>query len=145
MEQTRKHFNIASIVVLIFAGASLLKILGEIFFGELNSVEGYSADIVFITKIFLLVFSILMLLPQIYIGVKGLLLAKKPNTSKGHLVWAIILMIFSVSCLIDPFFAVVNKESIFDNIVAISGIILEIIVFYDYFKAGSALLRETKK
>ena len=34
MEQTRKHFNIASIVVLIVAGASLLKILGEIFFGE---------------------------------------------------------------------------------------------------------------
>jgi hypothetical protein len=43
-----------------------------------------------------------MLLPQAYIGIKGLKLAKEPNSSKGHIVWGIILVVLTAAGLISP-------------------------------------------
>ena len=139
MEQTRKQLKITSIVVLIFAGLTLLNLLSEIWFGELNRVEGASESILLIAKIFLLVVSLIMLLPQIYIGIKGLRMAKCPNSSKGHIIWAIILFVFSVLGLVEPVVSLFNHGGIYENISNLFGVLVEVILYFEYIKYARAV------
>ena len=79
MRQARKHLKITSIIILILAVATLMDIVAEILSMNLGdfAAEGFTEDILRITKIVVLAVSILCLLPQIYIGLKGLKIAKK--------------------------------------------------------------------
>ena len=98
MEQTRKYLKLSSIAVLALAFFSLLQIVSELLYGDLNNAaipEGTPENVLLITKIFVFAVSLLLTLPNIYIGIKGLRIAKKPNSSKGHIVWAIILLAFA--------------------------------------------------
>ena len=98
MEQAKKNLKTFSIFVLLYAGASLIKILTELLLGDLNSAEipvGSPDNILMITKMVLLGISLILLLPRVYVGCKGLKIAKKPDASKGHIIWAMII----VACL----------------------------------------------
>ena len=147
MEQTRKQLRIASWVVLLFVVLTLVSLVTELAFGELNNAtipEGAPENILQITKIFLLVFSFILLIPQIYIGIKGLRIAKKPNASKGHIVWAIILFVFALLGLIDPILNLVNKGGVYENVSALFSVSLEAIVLFDYIKSARAVAKEFK-
>lgn len=109
MENSRKNLKNSSIIVLALAALSLINILFELFFGELSEElknaalpEGGSDNIILIARIIIVVVSVLMLLPQAYIGIKGLKLAKNPDSSRAHIVWGVILIVFTASGLIAP-------------------------------------------
>ena len=143
--ETRKHLKISSIVILIFAGSSLLQILSEILFGELNNAaipEGAPGNVLLITKIFMLCVSVLLLLPSIYVGVKGLKMAKKPDGSKGHIVWATIIFVIAVLSLIDPVLGFINNEGTTETIGALFSVLLEIVIYLDYIKYAKAVAKE---
>ena len=142
MEQARKNLKSSSIIVLALAGLSLLNMLFEIFFGELNQElsgatipEGSPNNIVLIAKIVVLVISVLMLLPQVYIGIKGLKMAKKPDASSAHIVWGIILIVFTVLALVTPFVAFVKGEGeAFGNASEFLSIAVDAVILYEYVK-----------
>ena len=143
MEQTKKNLRTYSIIVLAFAGLSLLNLLFEIFFGELSNAaipEGAPDNILLITQIFVLVISFLLLLPQLYIGIKGIKIAKKPNASRGHIVWGIILLVFTATGLFDPFLALVqgNGEA-FGNIAELCSIAVDVYILFEYVKYARAV------
>ena len=142
MEQTRKNFKITSIIILALAGATLLNLVAGLAFGDF-STEGVSSDELLFAKIFILVVSFIMLLPQIYIGIKGLLVAKKPGTSKGHIIWAIILFIFSVINLINSGIGIITKDGM-ESVTGILSILVEASVYFEYIKFGRAILKETE-
>ena len=145
MEQSRKHLRISSIIVLIFAGLTLLNLVSELAYGELNNaaIPADAPDnILLITKIFVLVVSFIFLLPQTYVGIKGLKLAKKPDASKAHIVIAVILLVLAATGLSSPALALIKGEDIFENISAILSIIVEILVFFDYIKFAIAVRKE---
>ena len=132
MEQTRKNLKMSSIVVLVLAGFSMLQVVSELLFGELGDPtipEGAPDNILLITKIFLFSFALLLMLPSIYIGIKGLRIAKKPNSSKGHIVWAIILLVFASLTLIIPVVGFINNGFKYDNISEFLSIAVEVAVF----------------
>lgn len=142
MNQSRKNLKAASIVVLALAGLSLLNLLFEIFFGELSAElnsatipEGAPNNIVLITQIFVTVLSFLLLLPQAYIGIKGLKIAEKPNMSKGHIIWGIILVVFAAADLIPPFLAFIqgNGEA-FANVSELLSLGVDLAVLVGYVK-----------
>ena len=137
MEQAQKQLKTASLFVLLFAGLSLVQIITELAFGELNSAtipEGAPDNILLITKTILLVFTIIFLLPKVYVGIKGLRIAKNPNSSKTHIIWAIIILVFEALGFIDPIIALVNQGNTFDNIRALAEISLEVIIIFEYIK-----------
>lgn len=124
------------------AGLSLHNILFELFFGdlsgELNNAtipEGAPGNVVLIAQIFILVVSVLMLLPQAYIGIKGLKIAKKPNSSKGHIVWGIILVVLTAAGLISPLVSFLqgNGEA-FANVAEFLSIAVDVAVLAGYVK-----------
>ncbi|MBO5883333.1 MAG: hypothetical protein J6Q78_02880 [Clostridia bacterium] len=142
MEQSRKNLKNSSIIVLALAGLSLLNILFELFFGELSGElnnatvpEGAPGNVVLIAQIFILVVSVLMLLPQAYIGIKGLKIAKKPNSSIGHIVWGIILVVFTAAGLISPLVSFLqgNGEA-FGNVSEFLSIAVDVAVLAGYVK-----------
>ena len=147
MEQTRKNLKTSSIIVLALGGLSLLNILFELFFGQLNGElnnaaipEGAPENIVLITKIFILVVSVLLLLPQAYIGIKGLRIAKKPDSSKGHIVWGIILIVFTATGLISPLLAFVQGNgNAFGNISELCSMVVDVVVLFEYVKYARAV------
>ena len=142
MEQIRKNLKLSSIVVLILAGFSMLQVVSELFFGELGNAittEGASDNTLLITRIFLLSFALLLTSPGIYIGIKGLRIAKNPNPSKGHIVWGIILLVITLLSLISPVVDIINNGFKYDSISALLSIAVEAAVFFEYVKYAVAL------
>lgn len=147
MEKSRRNLKIYSIIVLALAGLSLLNIIFELFFGELNRElnnatipEGAPVNTVLIAQIFVLVVSLLLILPQIYIGIKGIRIAKKPDSSSGHIVWGIILLVFTVIDLFAPFLALIAGDGdAFGNIAEICSIVADVIILFEYVRCARAV------
>ena len=144
MTKSRTQLKITSIIVLIFTVLSLVNIVAGLVFGELPETElpeGSPDNILLITQIFVLVIAALMLIPQVYVGVKGIKVANKPGSSKAHIVWAIILLAFAVSALVTPIAAIIALEDVLSNIFSIVSIATEIVVFFIYVKSAIAVSR----
>lgn len=144
MEQARKHLKFASIAILALAGLTLINVVSEILFGELNSAEipaGSPDNILLITKIILTVVSLICLFPQVYIGIKGLKVAKRPDSSKGHIVWGIILLVIAIIGLISPAIAIIKQDAVFENASELLSIAIEVAFLYDYVKYARAVAK----
>ena len=137
MEQSRKYLKLSSIAVLALALFSMLQLVSELLFGDINQAaipEGAPDNILLITRIILFAVAFLLMLPNIYIGIKGMRIAKKPNASKAHIVWAIILLAFACLNIIEPVVTCVSDGMKYENISAVLSIAVEITVFFEYIK-----------
>ena len=137
MEQSRKYLKLSSIAVLALALFSMLQLVSELLFGDINQAaipEGAPDNILLITRIILFAVAFLLMLPNIYIGIKGMRIAKKPNASKAHIVWAIILLAFACLNIIEPVVTCVSDGMKSENISAVLSIAVEITVFFEYIK-----------
>ena len=144
MEKARKNLKITSIVLLIMAGSTMLNILGEIFFGELNRSavpEGAPANILLIAKIILLVISTLLLWPQVYVAVKGIKIAKNPVATKRHIFWATVLLVLSVLGLISPVLELLRSEGVYQNVGSILSMLIEVCLYYEYRKYAKEIAK----
>lgn len=144
MEQAKKNLKLSSIFVLLFAALTLIQIIAALAFGPLNQAElpaDAPENILNITKIFLLVITLVMLVPNIYVGVKGLRVAKKPNTSKGHIIWAWILFAFSVLALVDPVVACLKDGAWADNYRSLFSIGLDLVIYYEFIVHAKAVAK----
>jgi hypothetical protein len=76
-----------------------------------------------------------MLLPHAYIGIKGLKIAKKPNSSIGHIVWGIILVVLTAVGLISPLVSFLqgNGEA-FANVAEFLSVAVDVAVLAGYVK-----------
>ena len=145
--QSRKNLRISSIVVLALAGLSLLNIIFELFLGELNGElnnamipEGAPENVGLIARVFILVVSFLLLLPHAYIGIKGLKMAKTPDASRGHIIWGIILTVFTAIGLISPIVSLVQGNgSVFENVSELCSIAVDVFVLIEYVKYARAV------
>lgn len=98
MEQSKKNLKSMSIVMLILAGLSLVSFILDLIFTDYNveAFEGVSKEVLTAAVIIVGILGFIILLPQVYIGIKGIKVAKNPDSSKAHIVWATILFIISV-------------------------------------------------
>ena len=83
-----------------------------------------------------------MLLPQIYIGLKGIKIAKTPDSSKAHVVWGIILLVLTVLGLIPLIVEIVQSGDVLANVVSCLSIALDSIVLGGYVKYASIVAKE---
>ena len=144
MEQARRNLKITSIIILILTGLSLVNLVCQIFFGAFKNTEGPEGipeNIILIVQIVLAVITFLFLLPQLYIGLKGLKIAKNPNDSKGHIVWGFILLAMSIIGLLSPLMSIVNGVDMWDNVSTFLSILVEVLVFFDYVRYARAIAK----
>ena len=150
MKETRKKLKNFAVIALALAVLSLINVLFELFFGEFNSAlnneivpDGAPGNIVLIAKVFVLVVSLFIILPQIYIGVKGIRIAKDPDSSISHIVWGIILVIFTASSLISPFLSIIRGDAnVLANASQLLSVGVDVFVLVEYVKYAIAVRSE---
>ena len=126
------------------AGSTLLNILGEIFFGELNSSavpEGAPASILLIAKIILLAVSALLLWPQVYVAIKGIKIAKNSVGTKRHIFWATVLLVLSIIGLISPVFELIKGGAAYQNMGAVLSLLIEACLYFEYVKYAKEIAK----
>ena len=142
MEQKRKQLKFSSIAVLALAAFSLLQIVFELIFNKLSYTtvsDGASENVVLITKVFFFLISLLITLPNIYVGIKGLKISKNPNSSQSHIVWAIILLGIASLALIVHGISFIKSGFVYENISAFLSIAVEVTVFVEYIICAIAV------
>ena len=88
-----------------------------------------------------LVLTLVLLLPQVYVGLRGLRIAKNPVPAKGHIIWATILLVLTALGLIEPAAAMV-KGAFSENFSTVARILLEVAIYYDYIKSAKAVAKQ---
>lgn len=104
MEKNKKELKILSILILALVAFSLVRSIVNVCIKgfTVNDVPaGMSKDLVLVVTIIAYVISLLILLPQIYIGVKGIMIANGAESGKAHMIWAIILAVLAAVTVIS--------------------------------------------
>ena len=135
MENYRKHLRDMSIIVLFFSLITCVINILDIFlkgFNMDNLPEGATEGLVLVAKIVMGVLSIVFLLPELYIGVKGIKIAKNPDSSKAHIVWAIILAVFAGFHMISCISGLTDGGNFVDGLINLLGAALDVAIYVLY-------------
>ena len=143
MSNSRNHLKEASFLVLLFTAFSFIRMIIQLFVGfEADPTQvGVSHEIIVATMIVMLVVGLILLLPQLYVGVKGMKIAKNPTSSKGHIVWAVILLVFSAFGIIATVSSIVEQVNVVDNVITLVNHALDVIVYCMYIKYANRVLK----
>ena len=142
MENSRKNLKITAILLLVLAGFTLINLIGELAFGEINQAqipEGAPDNILRITKIILMVFSFILLIPQIYLGLKGLKIAKNPDSSKFHIICAIVVFVLIFIEMVSYVINIFKQGEVRENLSAALSILVEVTVYFEYIVYAKAV------
>lgn len=143
MDKSRKNLRDYSIVVLLFAAVSFARLTVSFIFELDNIPTNLPADITTeafkIVLIVIFALSLLFLLPQIFVGFKGLKMSRTPDSSSSHIVWAMILLVLSVIALVSPVMELVNAEEltrsiITTNIIELCDCLIDVVLFIFFVK-----------
>ena len=102
---------------------------------------GVSHEIIVVTMIVMFVVGLILLLPQLYVGVKGMKIAKNPTSSKGHIVWVVILLVFSAFGIISTVTSIAEQINVVDNVITLVDHALDVIVYCMYIKYANRVLK----
>ena len=143
MSISRNHLKEASFLVLLFTAFSFIRMIIQLFVGfEADPTQvGVSHEIIVATMIVMLVVGLILLLPQLYVGVKGMKIAKNPTSSKGHIVWAVILLVFSAFGIISTVTSIAEQINVVDNVITLVDHALDVIVYCMYIKYANRVLK----
>jgi hypothetical protein len=143
MSISRNHLKEASFLVLLFTAFSFIRMIIQLFVGfEADPTQvGVSHEIIVVTMIVMFVVGMILLLPQLYVGVKGMKIAKNPTSSKGHIVWAVILLVFSAFGIISTVTSIAEQINVVDNVITLVDHALDVIVYCMYIKYANRVLK----
>lgn len=143
MSNSRNHLKEASFLVLLFTAFSFIRMIIQLFVGfEADPTQvGVSHEIIVATMIVMLVVGLILLLPQLYVGVKGMKIAKNPTSAKGHIVWAVILLVFSAFGIISTVTSIAEQINVVDNVITLVDHALDVIVYCMYIKYANRVLK----
>lgn len=137
MEKNRKDLKAYSIVILAFVALVLIQNIIELCVAGLPQpteiLEGMTEEIYKIAVIVILVISFIFLIPQVYIGVKGIMVANNPEIGgKAHIGWAFALAIISALALISSIFDLIKVFNV-PNVLTVITTAIDVIVFICYY------------
>lgn len=144
MEKNKKNLKILSILILALAVYSLIRIVLSVFSIDLNPedlTDGASATHLLIGQIFVCVVSVILLIPQIFVGIKGIKVSNKPDSSKAHIVWAVILTVLSVIGILSPASELIKGVAVLDNLLAVADMVLDAIIYIEYINYAKKLVK----
>ena len=144
MEQKRKNLKVVSAIVLAFTGLTFLRTaVGYLFTDQGIAIlpDGSSVILQLIVRLIMVAVTLVFVLPQIYVGVKGLRIAKNPAPAKAHVVWAWILLVIAILGLIEPVTAVLQPGGLAGNVVALIIGLLSIVIYFAYIRCARAVAK----
>lgn len=139
MEQSKKNLKTYSLLVLLFAALSLVRMIVALIAGDLdistaNLPEGTSVELVKAMALIIWALGLVFLFPDVYVGFKGIKEANEPSDSRGHIIWAIILLVISALSAISDIGNLLSGGNIGMDIVALIDSAVSIIVYVLFIK-----------
>ncbi|MBR5519133.1 MAG: hypothetical protein IKU55_00295 [Clostridia bacterium] len=148
MEKTKQSLKWTSYLVLFFAAWTLVQLVVALFCGNLDfsllSTEA-TEGMILTAKIIIVAISTLLLLPQVFVGCRGLQLVKNPATkTKAALVWAVILLVISAWGLVDPIVGIIKQTNVTDNVFLAFSNLAEALLFFDFIRLTKILTKDVQ-
>lgn len=144
MENNKKNLKVMSILILALAVYSFVRLVLSVFmidFNPENLTEGASADLLLVGQIFVCVVGFILLLPQTFVGIKGIKVSNKPDSSKAHIVWAVILAVFSVIGIFSPVSELIQGVDVVSNVLAALDMALDVIIYIEYINFANKVMK----
>ena len=144
MNNARKNLKLMSIVILALAVFTLIRVGMSAFSIDFNMEElpeGATSSFVLAAQIGMCVFSFILLLPQIYVGLKGMKISKNPDNSKAHIVWATILAVLSVIAILSPVGNMIQTGDIAGNFAELIDMVTDAAVYIAYIGFAKQVLK----
>jgi hypothetical protein len=138
MKDNRKELKVFSIMILIFTGTSILRSILDVCINGFPKIaatdipENVTPEMLHIASVVTFVIGLILFIPQIYIGVKGILVANGSSSGKAHIVWAVILAICSGIAMISAISTLLGSFSV-DSLVDVLGIVVDFALYVFYF------------
>jgi hypothetical protein len=139
MEKSRKYLKFMSEIILICLTFSFLRSILEVFLTKVTDAN-IPTQFLIIAKIMLCVIYALLYAPQIYIGVKGIKVANTPDSSKAHIVWAVIFLVFAVFGIISSVSGLIKAEDVTNNIFSLVDAAIDLALYVFYVKFAKQVL-----
>ena len=133
--EKKKDLKIVSIAILALLGLTLITTIVTACINgipQIQATEGLSKDVLQIASIFAFVLTFVLLLPQVYIGVKGIKIANGGEFGKAPFVWVIILAILAVIATISALSNMFNAFN-FDTILVAVDCALDVVLYVCYY------------
>lgn len=133
--EKKKDLKIVSIAILALLGLTLITtIINACVNGipQIQATEGLTKDVLKIASICAFVLTFVLLLPQVYIGVKGIKIANGGEFGKAPFVWVIILAILAVIATISAL-SNMFKAFNFDTILGVVDCALDVVLYVCYY------------
>lgn len=145
MTNARKNLKVLSILMLVLTAFTFARTIWEAFTMDFNLEalpEGTTAGAVLAAQIVLCVLSFIFLLPQIYVGAKGLKISQNPNRSKAHIMWAMILTVISAISIIFPVANLIRAGDLAENLLALLDLVTDVVVYIAYIVYAKQVLKD---
>ena len=126
-------------IILICLTFSFLRSILEVFLTKVDN-DNIPTQFLIIAKIMLCVIYAVLYLPQVYIGVKGIKVAKNPDSSKAHIVWAVIFIVFAVFAAISAVSGLIKAEDVTGNIFGLIDAVIDLGLYFFYVKFAKQVL-----
>lgn len=145
MENAKKQLKTYSIVVLLLAALSLVRSLVNIFTTDYSSINVDGAEEVLnVALVIAAVISFVVLLPQIFVGYRGLKVSSNPDSKGGYIVWAWILLIIAVIGVISGICSIASSKDMLDTILGIVDAGLDVVIFFFVIKYAKIVQKGAK-
>ena len=144
MEKTRKQLKEISVVILILAAFSLIRAVVDVIltdFSQASRLEGVTPGLILATQIFLIVFAFVLMIPEIYVGVKGIKIANASSSSKAPIVWAVILAIFSGVGVISSVSSLIQQGDLVGDLLELADKVVDVLLYITYINYAKKLIK----
>ena len=148
MEKQRKLLKELSIVILVFAALSLVRMIVDVAvhgFVVTEIIEGMSPEMLRAFAIVAWVLGLLFLWPEVYVGYKGIKVANNPDDSKRHITIAKILLVLLVISLISAIIEITKSTDLVHSIITIADMVLDICIYFLYIKYAKEIRNQSKQ
>ena len=139
MEKSRKSLKLMSEIILICLTFSFIRTILEVLLVKVN-IDNIPNQFMIIAKIMLCVIYALLYAPQVYIGVKGIKVANTPDSSKAHIVWAVIFLVFAVISIVSSVSGLIKAEDVTGNIFGLIDATIDVVLYFFYVKFAHQVL-----
>ena len=136
MIKERKNLKEYSFVILIFAALSLVRLIidacADGFSTAIVPIEGATEEMVKTAVIIAFVLALLLLIPDVYVGFKGLKEAQNPTGARAHIVWALVLSIIYLIATISSVVEIAKGFDV-DKLIKVLNVAVDTALFYAYY------------
>lgn len=145
MEKERKNLKELSILILVFAGLSLIRMVVDVIINGFTStplIEGLSQDVSNIIFIVAFIIGLLFLIPEVYVGYKGIKISQKPNNSKSHIIFAKVIFVLIIISLVGTILELVKGANLAINILTVADVLIDAVLYYLYIKYANGIRKQ---